>query len=153
VEIMTSKPYGDVTTARKLAGNFDDTDISDTEIQQIIAFSDSHVDAETARMGTGWDNTDSAYPMVQNASNYFAAAEIISRYRDDAGKGDAHYGKALDICLSIRESSPGSLIIASSAYKTYPLNLNANIYRSLPGAADSSNRQAVFGDDSDTVSP
>lgn len=150
---MTGKPYGDVNISRKLAGNFDQTDISDSEIQQIISFSDSHVDAETARMGTGWDNSDSAYPMVQNASNYFTAAEIISRYRDDIGKSDTHYGKAMDICMSVRESSPGSLIIASGAYKTYPLNLNANIYRSLPGAADSSNRQAVFGDDSDTISP
>jgi len=139
------KPYGDVNIVRRLAGNMDQNDISDSEIQTIIGFSDSHVDSETARMGTGWSSSDSAYPMVQSASDYFAAAEIISRYRDDAGKGDAHYGKALDICLSIRESSPGSLIIASSAYKTYPLNLNAKIYRSLPGAADSSNRQAAFG--------
>ena len=150
---MSSKPYGDITISRRLAGNFDSTDISDSEIQQIIAFSDAHVDSETAKVGTGWINTDASFPLVQNASNYFAAAEIISRYHDDIGKSDAHYGKAMDICMSVRESSAGSLIIGSSVYRTYPLNLNANIYRSLPGAADASNRRAVFGDDSDTVSP
>lgn len=146
---MSSKPYGDITTSRRLAGNFDSTDITDTEIQSIIAFSDAHVDSETAKTGTGWINTDATFPMVQNASNYFTAAEIISRYHDDLGKSDSHYGKALDICNSIRESSPGSLIIAASVYRTFPLNLNAPIYRSLPGAADASNREVVFGVDND----
>lgn len=149
-----SYPYGDVTIARKLAGNIDPADVSDTEIAQIIIFSDRHTDSETSRMGTGWSSTDPAYPMVQNASNYFTAAEIISRYHDDIGKSDSAYGKAMDLCMSIRESSPGSLIIASGTYKTFPLNKNAVIYRSLPGAADSSNRQVVLtGDDSDTISP
>lgn len=148
-----NKPYGDVTISRRLAGNMDASDISDAEIQTIITFSDALVESETARVGTGWSNTDASYPMVQNASNYFAAAEIISRYHDDIGKSDSHFEHAMDICMSVRESSPESLILASQQYNTYPLNLNAKIYRSLPGAADSSNRRAVFGDDSDTVSP
>jgi hypothetical protein len=145
--------YGDVTISRRLAGNFDQTDITDAEITQMIAFSDANVDAETAKVGVGWATTDPSYPMVQNASNYFTASEIISRYHDDIGKADAHYEKALDMCMSIRESSPGSLIITSTTYRTFPLNPNAKIYRSLPGAADASNNRAVFGDDSDTISP
>ena len=152
---MTSgdKPYGDITIARRLAGNMDSSDISDSEIQTIIAFSDALVESETARVGTGWSANDPSYPMIQNASDYFAAAEIISRYHDDIGKSDSHYEKGLDLCMSVRESSPESLILATQSYRTFPLNPNAKIYRSLPGSADSSNQRAVFGDNSDTVSP
>jgi hypothetical protein len=147
------KPYANVTVSRRLAGNFDTVDLTDAEIQTIIDFSDAHVDAETSRVGSGWSATDPSYPMVQNASNYFTASEIIIRYMDDAGKSDAQYERAMDLCMSIRESSPESLILATSEYRTFPLNPNAKIYRSLPGAADTSNSRAVFGDDSDTISP
>jgi hypothetical protein len=125
--------YADITIARRLAGNFDIGDITDSEIQTIIGFSDALVDSETARVGIGWSATDSSYPMVQNASNYFAAAEIIGRYNDEVGK-DAHYEKGMDICMSIRESSPGSLILATQAYTTFPKNPTGIIYRSLPGS-------------------
>jgi hypothetical protein len=147
------KPYADINIARRLAGNFDPTDISDSEIITIIAFCDAMVESETARVGIGWSVNDASYPMIQNASNYFVASEIISRYNDETGKGDAHYEKAMDLCMSVRESSPGSLIIAAGTYRTFPLNPNAKIYRSLPGSSDASNRQAVFGSDDDTISP
>lgn len=128
-----SYPYADFTVVRKLAGNPDPSDVPDTDIQSIIQSSDIHVDSETSRMGTGWQNTDPSYRLVVEASEFFAASDVIDRYFDDQLKADRHYQKAMDLCLSIRESSPQSLIIAAADYQTFPLNPTGKLHRSLPG--------------------
>lgn len=129
-----SYPYADLNTVRKLAGNPDaQTDVPDSDIQTIISSSDVHVDSETSKLGIGWQNTDPVYPLVQSASEFFAASEVIDRYFDDQLKADRHYQKAMDMCLSIRESSPSSLIIAAAQYQTFPLNPAGKLHRSLPG--------------------
>lgn len=128
-----SYPYAVLSVVRKLASNPDPSDVSDSDIQAIIAQSDIHVDSETARLGIGWSSTDAAYPLVQEASQFFAASDVIDRYFDDALKGDRHYQKAMDICMSVRESSPGSLILATAQYQTFPLNPAGKLHRSLPG--------------------
>jgi len=150
---MTLPQYADISLVRRLSGNPDPSDIGDDMIAAAISYGSRHVDSETAK-SSGWtDVNDPVYPIVVEATEFFSAAYIQDHFFAEELKSDRLYQKALDLCLTIRESSPGSLILASAPYRTYPLNLNAKIYRSLPGSADASNRRVVFGDDSDTVSP
>jgi hypothetical protein len=132
-------PYGDYVIARKLSGNVDPTDISDSDCIQAISYGDARVESETGH--GGWLVTDPDYPLVKQSSEYFAASWIRDHYEDPDEKGDAHYSKAMDICFSIRESSAQSLFVLSSQYRTTPLNLNAPIYRSLPGTGGSTTGQ------------
>jgi hypothetical protein len=138
-------PYADWPRAKKLAGNPDD--ITDQDIIDAIKYGDTRVSAETGVFN--WSIDDPEYALVEEASEYFLSSWIRDRFQDPEKQGDKHYQKAIDICDAIRKSSTQSLVIASSAYRTYPLNLNAKMYRSLPGAADSSNRDAAFGSDED----
>jgi len=142
-------PYGDYIVVRKLAGNIDTADISDADFQQAVQYGDARVESETGH--SGYQITDPIYPLIKESSEYFASSWIKDHFEDENGKGDNFYSKAQDICFSIRESSPESLFVLSAPYRTYPLNPNAPIYRSLPGAADSSNRDAAFGSDEDVI--
>jgi hypothetical protein len=151
--VVGDKPYTTVDIVRRLAGNPDPQDIPDSDILTAINYSDSHVDSETAKSDSGWLKIDNSYPIVQEASSYFAASWVIDHYYDDALKSDRHYQKALDLCMTIRESSASAFIVASSQYQSYPLNPKGKLYRSLPGSSDTSNRDAVFGDDSDVTGP
>src|SRR5205823_2162735 len=126
--------YADLNLVRRLAGNIDTGDITDADIITAITYSDRHVDSECARTGSGFQTSDAVFPMVKEASEYFAASWLIDHYFDEELKADRHYEKAMDLCMSIRESSPGSLILATQSYKTFPLNPDATIYRSLPGS-------------------
>jgi hypothetical protein len=125
--------YGDYQIVRKLCGNRSVSDISDAEIQQGVAYGDTRVEAETAH--SGYLITDPVYPLIKQASEYFASSWVIDHYESESTKGDDHYQKAMDICFSIRESSPESLFVMSTQYNTYPLNPLAPLYRSLPGSA------------------
>lgn len=146
-------PYASIDMVRRLAGNVPVRDISDADIMEGINYSDDQVDSETAKIGTYWSPTDPSFFLIKAASEYFASAWVIDHYFPSE-RADTHYVKAMDLCTSIRESAPGALIIQSSSYKTFPLNPNGRLYRSLPGTSDSSNRMTVLtGDDSDTVSP
>lgn len=128
-------PYGDYTIARKLSGNVDVADISDSDCILAISYGDARVESETGH--GGWLVTDPDYPLVKQASEYFAASWIRDHYEDPDEKGDSHYSKAMDICFSIRESSAQSLFVLSSQYRTLPLNPQGVIYRSLPGTGGS----------------
>jgi hypothetical protein len=125
-------PYGNFNIARKLAGNQDTIDITDADCQQAIQYGDARVESETGH--SGYLNTDPVFPLIAEASEYFAASWIRDHYEDENERGDAHYSKAMDVCFSIRESSPESLFVVSSQYKTFPLNPQGTIHRSLPGS-------------------
>lgn len=143
-------PYANIDMVRRLAGNVPLSDMTDADIAEAINYSDDQVDSETSRVGEYWSTTDPSFFMVKAASEYFASAWIIDHYYPSE-KADAHYMKGMDLCTSIRESSPGSIIVVSSQYRTFPLNPRAKMYRSLPGAADASNSRIAFGDDRDAI--
>jgi len=124
-------PYGDFVRARRLSGNRPTSDLSDTDCQQAIAYGDARVESETAH--SNYTTDDPIYPLIAEASEYFASSWIIDHYESESTKGDDHYAKAMDICFSIRESSPDSLFSIPGMYMTYPLNPTQPMYRSLPG--------------------
>lgn len=125
-------PYADRDAVRRLAGNQVVADVTDAEIDKIIIYSDARVEAEVDHQG--WIQGDQGFPLVQEASEYFAASTVLDRFADPEKKGDKFWQKALDTCDSIAKSSILSIIAISGEYKTYPLNQSANIYRSLPGS-------------------
>jgi hypothetical protein len=140
-------PYADPITGKKLAGMPED--VTDSDILAAVSYGDSRVEAETGH--ANWTVDDPSYPLVKEASEYFLSSWIRDRFNDPERQGDKHYQKAIDICDSIRKSSVESVFVMSSQYRTFPLDINAPIYRSLPGAADSSNRDIAMGDDSDVT--
>jgi hypothetical protein len=124
--------YGDLNRTRKLAGNPVIADVTDADISQAIAYGDARVEAETAHQG--WLVGDQGYNLVVEASEYFASSTIRDRLNDPEKQADRHYQKALDICDAISKSSALSIIAINQPYQTYPLNLSAPIYRSLPSS-------------------
>lgn len=150
-KMSVQPPYADVTLTRRLAGNPDPLDVTDADIITAITYSDRHVDSETAKTGIGWQTTDPVFPLVKEASEYFAASWIIDHYFDDALKSDRHYQKSMDICMSIRESSPGSLILASAPYQSFPLNPAGKLHRSIPGGGGDTTLQPTGQSEDDFV--
>jgi len=124
--------YANRDAVRKLAGNPAVTDVSDADIDNIITHSDARAEFETAHRG--WLPGDDGYPLIQEASQYFASSEVRDRFQDPDKQADKHYQKALDICDSISKGSTLSIFTIAGDYQTYPLNLDKPIYRSLPGS-------------------
>lgn len=108
------------------------TDITNTVLAAAVEVGDSRVVLETG-VAT-WSATDNVFPSVQQASNYFAADYLLSIFADDKDQGTTYYQKALDICASIANSTTQGLVIAVKPYRSYPLNPDATIYRSIPSS-------------------
>jgi len=128
---MSHPPYGDIVQVRRLSGNRPVSDISDIDMSQGVAYGDARAESETGF--SPYLTSDPFYPLIKQASEYFASSWVIDHYESESTKGDDHYAKAMDICFSIREASPDSLFVLNSQYATYPLNPSAPMYRSLPG--------------------
>ncbi len=129
--------FADTTKIHYLVGNktiFDDqgTDITNTVLASAVEVGDSRVILETGV--ASWANTDNVFPSIQQAANYFGADYVLGEYSDDLSQGTTYYQKALDICSSIARSSTQSLVIAVKPYRSYPLNPDATIYRSIPSS-------------------
>ena len=107
-------------------------DITSTALSDAVEAGDSRVILETGV--SSWTASDNVYPSVQQAANYFGADYILGEYTDDKDQGTTFYQKALDICASIANSTTQGLVIAVKAYRSYPLNPDATIYRSIPSS-------------------
>jgi hypothetical protein len=135
-------PYADLVEIRNLIGNKTIKNSAGADITSVVlddaqVRGDSRVNLETGY--TTWINTDNFYASVQEASEYLAAAYILERYFDDKEKGMMFYQKGLDICYSLAKGATQSVIVATKAYRTFPLNPDADIHRSIPaGASDNS---------------
>ena len=139
--------YADLAEIWNLIGNKTiknnlGADITSVVLDDAQERGDSRVNLETGY--TAWVNTDNFYPSVQEASEYLAAAYILDRYFDDEKESMLFYQKGLDICYSLAKGSTQAVIVASKSYRTFPLNPDADIHRSLlPGA--SSNDDTLEG--------
>jgi hypothetical protein len=133
-------PYADVVEIRNLIGNKTIKNAAGTDITSVVlddaqARGDSRVNLETGY--STWIGSDSFYPSAQEASEYLAAAYILERYFDDKEKGMMFYQKGLDICASLAKGATQSVIVLGKEYRTFPLNPDADIHRSLlVGASD-----------------
>jgi hypothetical protein len=109
------------------------TDITTTVVTDAIGVGDS--DAKLESGYSDWLTTDTFYPTIQEASEYFAAAYILERYfKSKQYKDEAMqlYQKALDRCASISSSTGVGVLVAHKPYKSYPLNkTTGTIHRSL----------------------
>jgi hypothetical protein len=133
--------FADTVSIHYLSGNktiFDSagTDITNTVLSAAVEVGDSRVILETGV--ASWTNTDNVFPSIQQASNFFGADYVLGQYLDDKDSGTTLYQKALDICSSIARSSTQSLVIAVKPYRSYPLNPDATIYRSIPSSGSDS---------------
>jgi hypothetical protein len=127
--------FADTVSIHYLSGNktiFDaaGTDITNTVLSAAVEVGDSRVILETGV--ASWVNTDNVFPSICQASNYFGADYVLGQYLDDKDSGTTLYQKGLDICASVARSSTQSLVIAVRPYRSYPLNPDATIYRSIP---------------------
>jgi hypothetical protein len=130
--------FGDTVSIHYLSGNktiYDaaGSDITNTVLSAAVEVGDSRVILETGV--ASWTGTDNVYPSIRQASNYFGADFVLGQYLDDKDSGTTLYQKALDICASIARSSTQSLVIAVRSYRSFPLNPDASIYRSIPAAS------------------
>ena len=109
------------------------SDITTDVVNDAILRSDSRVMLETGV--SSWDITDALYGAVQQASEYFAVAYILSRYGKNENEINKeamdYYQMALDICHSLAKSSTQSIYISSKPYKSYPINPNGTIHRTF----------------------
>jgi hypothetical protein len=130
--------FGDTVSIHYLSGNktiYDaaGSDITNTVLSAAVEVGDSRVILETGV--ASWTGTDNVFPSIQQASNFFGADYVLGQYLDDKDSGTTLYQKALDICASIARSSTQSLVIAVRPYRSFPLNPDASIYRSIPAAS------------------
>jgi hypothetical protein len=130
--------FADTVSIHYLSGNktiYDaaGSDITNTVLSAAVEVGDSRVILETGV--ASWTGTDNVFPSIQQASNFFGADYVLGQYLDDKDSGTTLYQKALDICASIARSSTQSLVIAVRPYRSFPLNPDASIYRSIPAAS------------------
>jgi len=116
----------------KTITNDSGTDVTNTVLAEAVEKGDSRVILETGV--AGWTALDNVYPSIVQAANFFGVDYIFPGYSDNQDQGTTMYQKALDICFSISRSSTQSLFIAVKAYRSFPLNPDATIYRSLPSS-------------------
>ena len=117
----------------KTITNDSGTDITNTTLAEAVEKGDSRVILETGV--ASWTALDNVYPSIVQAACFFGVDYIFPGYSDNQDQGTNCYQKALDICYSISRSSTQSLVIAVRPHRSYPLNQNASIYRSIPSTS------------------
>lgn len=133
--------YADRTSVRKLSGNPATSDVADSDIDRAISFSDARTEADTNH--AGWLAGDQGYPLVCEASEYYASSWVRDRFSDPDKQADKHYQKAQDITDAVFRSSSLSITVLMQDYQTYPANPDASIYRSLPGSGSTENEPFI----------
>lgn len=128
--------YGIVNETRKLAGGYSTTTVSDAEIIEFIKYSDAVVNLETGK--SDWTNADAQWELVQEASNFIAAARILQMFGDKIDAATQRYNMGIKLCeqvvrLSTSEVGGGTslVVVKSQQYKTYPLNPDGDLHRSI----------------------
>lgn len=124
--------YGDRGRLRKLSGGLTTSTLSDSDLDDIILYADNMVNAETGK--NDWINTDTMWPLVQAASEFFGSSRIRDMFSDPDQVSNDHFQTALDICARIAKSFGNTLsgvVIRSKGYQSYPLNRQGDIYFSI----------------------
>lgn len=127
-------------TVRKLIGGRSVNIVSDTQIDDVIAFSDSFVKTKTNK--TDWDTSDPAYDSIRKASEYFASAELLSRWEDTEEDSKIHWDRAMAIIQGVidnldtatgGEQAGNVFTIVPGEYQTSPLNPSVGYRRAGKG--------------------
>lgn len=90
-----------LTQIRKLAGNLDEHDAPDDDVEQMMLNYDNWVEVKTQKFD--WASTDDEWKQVLNASNFMTAAELLDGIPTDraAKKAGEHRIAARDIIKAI----------------------------------------------------
>lgn len=135
-------PIADRDVVRKLAGNRSVATLTDAEVDNAISFADTFVKTRTQKQD--WtEGVDVDYDAVKKAAEYFAAAEILSRFKDEEGQNLDAWDRGMEILdaviahlQALALGDPGGMVtIVSGEYKTHPMNPNAP-YRRPGGLGD-----------------
>lgn len=126
--------YADPTIVRKRAGNPGTARISDSEITDEIKRSDAIVNMHTKKYD--WSTADPDYPIVQDISELYAASSIRRRFKDDDKVAEKMEDEGDELLEELLSSSPslaatGKVTIKRRAYRTFPLELSADIFHSV----------------------
>lgn len=92
----------------------------------------------TATNKIDWNATDPAYNAIKKASEYFASAELLSRWEDQRDESEEQFERAQYNLKRVNENiatatggedpssvSGGIVNIVTGTYQTYPLSPNA----------------------------
>lgn len=146
-------PIADRNVVRKLAGNRSVAILPDADIDQAIESSDSFVNTATNKID--WNTSDPAYPMIKKASEYFASAELLSRWEDQQDESEEQFDRAQYYIKTINENittatggedvsgdgTTGSIVnIVKGKYHTSPMT-----YRSTRWLLWGDNGEAIEG--------
>jgi hypothetical protein len=93
-------PYTTVERVRTLSG-LTSSDISDTELADLINEADKLVEGFTGRT---WNGSESDYALAGFASSCFTIALAYLRLVKEEGKSDSWWKKGLDVCEKLKIS-------------------------------------------------
>jgi hypothetical protein len=126
---------GDLTRARKLAGNPSTSNVSDADITAGLAAATATVIRITGKSNWETDTTHPDKPSADEAAEYLTSGYIRDRFDDQTDISSEHWTRGNSICRQIADSlansATGGTGIATRKYRSYPLNSNATIYRSM----------------------
>jgi hypothetical protein len=129
-------PYANRDSVRKLAGNISTTNVSDSEIDGFITYSDARVENAT---GMTFTVGTRIYNLAVAASEHFAAARIREMFADPNKVAEQQYNTGEDIIKDIISfatsgtQSPSFFVVKGQSYATYPLNPKGDVFRSIRG--------------------
>jgi len=119
--------YSVTAECRERARNVLTADFANSEIEEIQTAYKQLIDLKTHRT---WSVSDSEYPLIQLIESWMVAADIIAHYGDNLDKelATTMMDRASNMLQSIIDESSSvdvsepDLEIASTEYKTFPLN-------------------------------
>ena len=147
-------PIGNKDFIRRHIGEIESENVSDDDINKGIAYGLSEVYGYTFK--DDWE-TELDHPLrgkVETTIEYYAAALMLDRFSGDGAKADRNRARAVENAKELKMqydeyvlvnegdsgggggSSGSKFSVAIAAYKTYPLNPDADVYRSpsiIPG--------------------
>lgn len=142
-------PIGIRDEVRDLTGIYDKNDLPDARIDAALQYGRGELYAVTGQ--TSWDDT--AHPLYYKAEtlvHYFASFYILDRYSGNFEKANTHRERAKELAIELKQQYDDYIMITSgeggstkfnvafSKYKSYPMNEDADVYRShtiIPGDA------------------
>lgn len=116
--------YGSAPEVRALVGNYSLTEVPEEEVATWIVGADALIRAITGK--TDWTETDAEYPVIEKASNLYAAAAILDHFEDKEGKAKTFREEFYKITEALKESDSvldeEGLVVVALDYRTSPLS-------------------------------
>lgn len=126
--------YGDDDRIRRMSGAFATSNIPEEDVTTANGRASTTVEQITGKRP--WQVSDPEYDMIQLAVEYFASAELMSRFKDKQPQIDMNIKLANELLQRILDmrtadsSSLGYSNVFVSEYKTRNLNPEKDIFRS-----------------------